>query len=80
MIQSPSGDIDILALFVAHDFGGVRVLIDNGTGKARKTIDVTPSTLDLNKKKAVIGIHAFPAMITFLVSSRKVRWRSRKQS
>ena len=23
MIPSPSGDIDIVALFVAHDFGGV---------------------------------------------------------
>ena len=27
MVLSPSGVIDILALFVAHDYGGVRVLI-----------------------------------------------------
>ena len=59
MIRSPSGDIDILALFVAHDFGPVRVLIDNGTGKARKIMDVSSSTLDLEKKKALIGMHAF---------------------
>ena len=59
MIRSPSGDIDILTLFVAHDFGGVRVLIDNRTGKGRKIVDVTSSTLDLDKKKALIGMHAF---------------------
>ena len=59
MIRSPSGDIDILALIAAHDFGDVRVLIDNGTGKARKIIDVTSSTLDLEKKQALIGMHAF---------------------
>ena len=30
MVRSPSGGVDILALFVAHDFAGVQVLIDNG--------------------------------------------------
>ena len=59
MIRSPSGDIDILALFVAHNLGDIQVLIDNGTGKARKIIDATSSTLDLQKKKALIGMHAF---------------------
>ena len=59
MIRSPSGDIDTLALFVAHDFGGVQVLVDNGSGKSRKIIDVTSTTLDSNKKKALIGLHAF---------------------
>ena len=59
MIRSPSGDIDILALFVAHNLGGVKVLIDNRTGKARKIIDVTSSTLDIQKKKAFTGMHAF---------------------
>ena len=33
MIRSTFGDIDTLALFVAHDFGSIRVLNDNGTGK-----------------------------------------------
>eukprot|EP00794_Sanderia_malayensis_P008687 gene8687-biopygen6960 len=59
MVRSPSGDIDILALFVAHDFHGARILIDNGAGQSRKIIDVTSSTLSVEKKKALIGIHAF---------------------
>ncbi len=59
MVRSPSGDIDILALFVAHDFGGVQVLIDNGTGLSRKIMDVTSSSLDIEKRRALIGLHAF---------------------
>ncbi len=31
MIRSPSGDIDILALFLSHEFGGTKILVDNGT-------------------------------------------------
>ena len=58
-IRSPSGDIDILSLFVAHGFGEIQVLVDNGTGKSRKIIDVTSSTLDCPKKKALIGLHGF---------------------
>ena len=59
MVRSPSGDIDILALFVAHDFSGGRIFIDNGTGKSRKIIDVTSSTFEFEKKRALIGMHAF---------------------
>ena len=50
MNRSPSGDIDVLALFVAHNFDGGKVLIDNRTGKTRKIIDVTSSTLDTQKQ------------------------------
>ena len=38
MVRSPSGDTDILTLFVAHDFRDTKVFIDNGTGKNRKII------------------------------------------
>ena len=41
MIRSPSGDIDIFALFLGHNFPGVQILIDNDSGKSRKIIDVT---------------------------------------
>ncbi len=34
-------------------------MIDNGTGLSRKSIDVTSSTLDNDKRRAVIGLHAF---------------------
>ena len=41
MIRSPSGDIDIITLFVCQDFSDRQILIDNGTGKNRKIINVT---------------------------------------
>ena len=47
MIRSPSGDIDIITLFVCHDFSDTQILIDNGSGKNRKIID------------ALLGMHAF---------------------
>lgn len=78
MIRSHSGDIDILALFVAHGFA-VKVLIDNGTGKARKIIDVTSSTLDLEKRKALIGLHAFSGndyVSSFFRKGKKAFWKA----
>ena len=56
IVRSPSGDIDILVLFLAHDF---EVLIDNAAGKSRKVIDITSSTLQDEQRKALIGMHAF---------------------
>ena len=51
MIQSLSGDTDIIALFLLHEFPNVRILIDNCTGKDRKIIDVTSSELSASQKK-----------------------------
>ena len=59
MIRSPSGDTDIVALFLGHEFPDVQILIDNGTGKDRKIIDVTSSELSASQKKALLGMHAF---------------------
>ena len=73
MVRSPSGDIDILALFVAHDFSGVRIFIDNGTGKSRKIIDVTSSTLGFEKKELSLACIHFLAMTIYLASLEKVR-------
>ena len=56
MVRSPSGDRDILALFLGHDFGDIRVLVDNRTGKSRKVIDITSSTLPNIQKQALISI------------------------
>ena len=78
MIRSPSGDIDILTLFVANDFGGVKVLIDNGTGKHRKIIDATSSALDTEKKKALVGLHAFSGndyVSSFFRKGMKAFWK-----
>ena len=59
MVRSPSADIDILTLFVSHNFGDITIYIGNGTGKNRKIINVTSSELSAREKIALIGLHAF---------------------
>ena len=59
MVRSPSADIDILTLFVSHNFGDIIIYIDNGTGKIGKIINVTSSELSAIEKIALIGLHAF---------------------
>ena len=39
MIRSPSGDIDIIMLFIHHEFDGITILLGNGVGKSRKITD-----------------------------------------
>eukprot|EP00112_Aurelia_sp_Birch-Aquarium-sp1_P017476 Seg4056.1 transcript_id=Seg4056.1/GoldUCD/mRNA.D3Y31 product="hypothetical protein" protein_id=Seg4056.1/GoldUCD/D3Y31 len=59
MIRSPSGDIDILTLFVTHNFGNKKVYLDNGTGKNRKIIEATSLQLSEEERKALVGLHSF---------------------
>ena len=59
IIRYPSGDADIVALFLGHEFPNVQILIDNGTGKDRKIIEVTSSELSASRKKVLLGMHAF---------------------
>ena len=78
MVRSPSGDTDILALFVAHDFRDTKVFIDNGTGKNQKTIEVTSSQLSAEEKKALIGVHAFSGndyMSSFFRKGKSAFWK-----
>ena len=59
MVRSPSGDIDILVLFLLHQFEGKTVYIDKGTGKHRKIIDMSTSFLSAEHSQALAGMHAF---------------------
>ena len=59
LVCSPFGDIDILVLFLLHFVDGLRVLIDNGTGKTGKIIDISSSELSVDHRKALAGMHAF---------------------
>ena len=45
LFQSTSSDINILMLFLLHQFKNKRVLIDNGTGNSRKIIDMSSTNL-----------------------------------
>ena len=59
MVRSSSGDIDILALFLSHDFGNTVIYVDNGTGKERKILEVTSTKLSTEQRRALLGLHAF---------------------
>ena len=79
MIRSPSGDIDILALFLSHEFGGTKILIDIGTVKQRKIINMTSSTLEIEKKKALLGLHSFSGndyVSSFFKRGKQAFWKA----
>ena len=79
MIRSSSGDIDVLALFLAHDFGGTCILVDNGTGKQRKIINITSSSLKAEEKNALLGMHAFSGndyVSAFFRKGKLAFWRT----
>ena len=41
LVRSPSGNIDIIILFVHHFFGSsLKIFLDNGTGKSRRIYDI----------------------------------------
>ena len=39
MVRSLCGDIDIITLFIGHNFSDTQILIDNGSGRNRKIIN-----------------------------------------
>ena len=53
VVRSSSGDIDIPLIVVAGEFEA-RILIDNGTGKYRKILDVSACKLSRKQKKALL--------------------------
>ena len=59
MITSPFGDIDIIMLFIYHEFDGITILIGNGVGKSRKIIDMSTSLFCHQKYNVLAAVHAF---------------------
>ena len=81
MVRSPSGDIDILVLFLLHNTS--RIFIDNGTGKARKILDMSTSGLGDTEKKALAGLHAFSGndyVSSFYKQGKKKMWSKVKKN
>ena len=79
MVRSLSGDIDILALFVSHNFGDITIYTDNGTGKSRKIINVTSSELSAEEKVALIGLHTFSGndyVSSFFCKEKSAFWKA----
>ena len=78
MVRSPSGDIDILVVFLLHQFEGICVLIDNGTGKSRKFIVMSSSMLSEKHRKALAAMHAFSGndyVSSFYRKGKKNVWK-----
>ena len=79
MIRSPSGDIDVIALFSFHfSNSNVKVYIDNGTGAQRKLIDVSSCGLTLDQSSALLGLHSFSGndyVSSFFRKGKKTCWK-----
>ena len=77
MVRSPSGDVDILVLFILHQFGGKTVFIDNGVGKNLKIIDMSTTVLSSRQRHAFAGVHAFSGNVyisSFFQRGKKKMW------
>ena len=59
MVRSPLGDIDVLVLFILHQFEGKNVFIANGVGKNQKIVDISTTMLSLQQRHTLAGVHAF---------------------
>ena len=74
--------ISLETLFVAYQFDGITVLIDNGVGKERKIYDMSSSGLTIQQQKALIGLHAFTGndyVSCFFRKGKKMCWKTMKQ-
>ena len=77
MVRSPSGDIDILYLFLSQNFN-FNIYIDNGTGANRKMLDLYSTSLSAVQRKAVLGVHALTGndyVSSFFRKGKKACWK-----
>ena len=77
MVRSSSGDIDILVLFILHQFEGKNVFIDNGVGKNRKIIYISMAMLSSQQWHALAGVYAFSGndyISSFFWKGEKKMW------
>ena len=78
-VRSSSGDIDI-PVILTGTLGGIetRLLVDNGTGKSRKTILINNFISSVQQQQALIGFHAFTGndyVSSFLRKTKKL-WQT----
>lgn len=59
LIRSPSADIDILVILLSKIKVTNKVYLDFGVGLYRKVVCLGDIEMDENKKKSLIGFHAF---------------------
>jgi hypothetical protein len=77
LVRSPSGDIDILCLFLSQKFN-FNIYIDNETGANRKISDLYSTSLSAVQRKAVLGVHALTEndyVSSFFRKGKKACWK-----
>ena len=79
MVRSPSGDIDIVTLFLYHAMSFVAdAFIDNGTGSQRKVLEINSCGLSDEQRSAIIGLHAFSGndyLSSFFQKGKTTCWK-----
>lgn len=78
VVRSPSGDVDINVLFLAMFNINTDIWIDFGNGKSRKRIQLNSIDMSEERKRALIGFHAFTGndyVSSFFRKSKKTCWK-----
>eukprot|EP00794_Sanderia_malayensis_P020850 gene20850-biopygen15376 len=82
VVRSSSGDTDIPVILLAMPFN-LHVMIDNGTGKSRKYLDLRQSGLSDIQRSALLGMHAFSGndyVSSMLRKGKQLCWKHIKDS
>ena len=59
VVRSSSGDTDIPIILLANDCENLKNILDNGSGKSRRILDLSRCQLTYIQVQALLGIHAF---------------------
>ena len=81
--RSPSGDIDIVTLFVHHlDNCMTDLYLDNGTGGQRKMLHINSCSFTPEERSSLIGLHAFTGndyLSSFFRKGKTTCWKKMKK-
>lgn len=78
VVRSCSGDTDIPIILLANECENLRVIIDNGSGKSRRILDLSHCQLTDIQKQALLGLHAFSGndyVSSFFRKGKKTWWK-----
>ena len=79
VIRSPSGDTDVLVVSAALLYNcKEHVVIDNGSGQSRKSIDLRSLQFSECKYSTMLGLHAFTGndyLSSFFRKGKEKRWK-----
>jgi len=77
VVRSSSGDTDIPIILLANERENLKIIIDHGSGKGRRFLDLSQCQLTELQKRALLGIHAFSGndyVSSFFRKGKKTWW------